>query len=375
MNVLILTPDRVGSTLLQRLITVYMNMHEFDQPVINLHELTNGLMKYYNPTFNCEVLGKPDNRPWGYYQKLSEITDLLNSTDHYKTSRLAHYHIKNRQDSMADQLPFYQYLNDNFFIISAQRQNLLEHGLSWCIQTHSRKLNVYTHQEKIDTFAKIYQNRITIDVAVMTRYLDKYVAYLKWVDDHFSVASYFKYETHMPNIEQYILGLDIFGNQSKKTWHDSFEIEFKDWNRCHYLVSDLSGISAQLPAPSVPRIEFDSRDQLDSVELAPVTTKADILNSLSAGDQQFLHEHSVRYVKTYHTIDELIKNNVLVTGIPIKLQTMLEKRRLIRNFDQCVEVYNNWVTQHGVGDPYTHTDINSLSFKELGHWHDLPRLT
>ena len=71
MNVLILTPDRVGSTLLQRLITVYMNMHEFDRPVINLHELTNGLMKYYNPVFNCEVLGKPDNRPWGYYQKLS----------------------------------------------------------------------------------------------------------------------------------------------------------------------------------------------------------------------------------------------------------------------------------------------------------------
>ena len=55
MNVLILTPDRVGSTLLQRLITVYMNMHNFDQPVINLHELTNGLIKYYNSRFNQEL--------------------------------------------------------------------------------------------------------------------------------------------------------------------------------------------------------------------------------------------------------------------------------------------------------------------------------
>lgn len=375
MNVLILTPDRVGSTLLQRLITVYMNMHEFDRPVINLHELTNGLMKYYNPVFNCEVLGKPDNRPWGYYQTLSEITELLNSADHYKTSRLAHYHIQNRQDTMADQLPFYQYLNDNFFIISAQRQNLLEHALSWCIQTHSKKLNVYTHQEKIDTFANIYQNRITVDVTTMIRYLDKYVAYLKWVDNHFAVASYFQYETHMPDIEQYILGLDIFGNQPKKTWHDSFDIEFSDWNRCHYLVSDLSGISAQLPAPRQPRIEFVVHDQLDSVELQPVTTKTAILNSLSAGDQQFLHKHSSRYVKTYRAIDQLIKNNVLVTGVPIKLQTMLEKRRLIRNFDQCVEVYNSWAAQHGVGDPYTHKDINEQAVKELGQWHDMPRLT
>ena len=375
MNVLILTPDRVGSTLLQRLITVYMNMHEFDQPVINLHELTNGLMKYYNPTFNCEVLGKPTNRPWGYYQKLSEITELLNSTDHYKTSRLAHYHIQNRRDTMADQLPFYQYLNDNFFIISAQRQNLLEHALSWCIQTHSKKLNVYTHQEKIDTFADIYQNRITVDVQVMTQYLNKYMRYLKWVDDHFSVASYFKYETHMPDIEQYILGLDIFGNQQKKTWHESFDIEFRDWNRCHYLISDLSGISAQLPAPITPRIEFDPHDQLDSLDLVPVTTKTAIFSSLSTGDKKFLHEHAVKYIKTYNVIDELIKNNVLVTGVPIKLQTMLEKRRLIRNFDQCVEVYNAWAERQGVGDLYTHTDLNQQAFKELGHWHDLPRLT
>ena len=89
MNVLILTPDRVGSTLLQRLITVYMVAHDFDQPVINLHELTNGLMKYYSPTFNQEVLGKPnDGKPWGYYQSLSEITDLLHSVEHYKNFKI-----------------------------------------------------------------------------------------------------------------------------------------------------------------------------------------------------------------------------------------------------------------------------------------------
>lgn len=74
MNVLILTPDRVGSTLLQRLITIYMTAHEYNKPVINLHELTNGLMKYYSPTFNQRVLGKPnDGKPWGYYQSLNEI--------------------------------------------------------------------------------------------------------------------------------------------------------------------------------------------------------------------------------------------------------------------------------------------------------------
>ena len=144
-NVLILTPDRVGSTLLQRLVTVYMLRKGGDKPIINLHELTNGLMKYYSPLFNQEVLGKSsDGKDWGYYQSLTEITELLNSVDHFKTSRLAHYHIKGRQDTMAEQVPFYNYLNDNFYIISCRRDNLFEHALSWVIQSHSKRLNVYS---------------------------------------------------------------------------------------------------------------------------------------------------------------------------------------------------------------------------------------
>jgi hypothetical protein len=75
MNVLILTPDAVGSTLLQRLITIYMQFHEFDRPVINLHELSNGLVKYYSPDFNCEILGKKQEA-WGYYQTLKQIVEM-----------------------------------------------------------------------------------------------------------------------------------------------------------------------------------------------------------------------------------------------------------------------------------------------------------
>ena len=374
MNVLILTPDRVGSTLLQRLITVYMQSHTYDRPVINLHELTNGLMKYYSPVFNREVLGKPTDRPWGYYQTLDEILEHLHSTDHYKTARLAHYHIVNRQDSMADQVPFYQYLNDNFFIISAQRKNLLEHALSWCIQGHSKRLNVYTHQEKIDTFADIYQNRITVDVNVMIAYLNKYVNYLRWVENHFTVNSYFEYETHLPNIEEYILGLDIFGGQQTKTWNDTFGIEFQDWNRCHYLVSDISGISAQLPAPDNLQLTFNSADQLDSIDLAPVVTKNEIFNSLSTGDRQFVRQNSSKYITSYKAIDELVHHKILVTGVPIKLQTMMEKRRLIKNFDQCTESYNHWVKATGIGDPYTDTDIKKIALNEISTWHSMPRL-
>jgi hypothetical protein len=352
-----------------------MQSHKYNRPVINLHELTNGLIKYYSPIFNCEVLGKPSpGVPWGYYQTLKEITEYLHSTDHYKTARLAQYHILNRNDSIADQVPFYQYLNDNFFVISAQRKNLLEHALSWGIHSHSKTLNVYSHQEKINIFADIYQNRITIDVNVMTDYLNKYTNYLQWVNDHFTVSSYFEYDTHLPKIEEYILGLDIFGSQQKKSWNDTFGIEFHDWNRCHYLHSDISGISRQLPGPDNLQITYNSTDQLDRVDIIPVQSKNAIYSSLSTVDQQFLQKHADQYVNSCSAISELVQNKILVTNVPIKLQTMMEKRRLVRNFDQCVEAYNQWVAKTGVGDPYTESDVKRIALDEISQWHSMPRL-
>jgi len=374
MNVLILTPDRVGSTLLQRLITVYMQAHTYDRPVINLHELTNGMIKYYSPVFNREVLGKPNGRPWGYYQTLAEITDLLHSTDHYKTSRLAHYHIRNRQDTMAQQVPFYQYLNDNFFIISAQRENLLEHALSWCINAYSKKLNVYSVQEKIDTFADIYANKITVAKPILIKFLKQYAEYLKWVDDHFSVASVFQYEQDMPRMEQYILDLPMFNNQPRRSWRDIFQIEFSDWNRCHYLVSDISGLSQQLLGHQThPALEFEAKSH--AYELKNIESKNLLMPSLSAVDQQFLLEHAKEYVNTRNAIEELRQNKILVTGIPMKLQTLLEKKLLINNFDQAVEWYNEWVSINQVGTPYTEQQLDQSMLDEIAQWHAVPKLT
>ena len=372
MNVLILTPDRVGSTLLQRLITVYMNMHEFDRPVINLHELTNGLIKYYSTDFGQEVLGKPNGRPWGYYQTLEEIADLLNSVPHYKTSRLAHYHIRNRQDSLAEQVPFYQYLNDNFFIISARRQNLLEHGLSWCIQTHSKKLNVYTHQEKVNTFYDLYQNRITVDPAALIKYLDQYREYLAWVDNHFHVSSYFHYERHLPDIEQYILNLPIFNGQQPRSFQDTFDIEFQDWNLCHYLGSDLSGLSTQLEHHKDPQLEY-SGAMLSPTELVP-TQQNNIANSLSRADQEFLLTHGANYRRVADALTELVDKKVLVTSVPIKLQTMLEKKLLIRNYDQCVSLYNEWAVKNKTGTVYNDEMLSVAMQREITSWHSQLKL-
>jgi hypothetical protein len=237
MNVLILTPDAVGSTLLQRMLTIYMQFHDFDRPVINLHELTNGLARYYSPEFNRELIGKKELKNWGYYQTLKEVAELLGSVDHYKTSRLAYYHILQRGDSIDQQIPFYKYLNDNFYIIACRRKNIFEHALSLTLKKITKKANVYTAHEKIDTFYEIYRSGVNLDSTVFVNQLDAYRRYIEWSEQYFNISSYFGYEQDVPRLEEYILNLPVFGNQSTRiTWEKNFGLSFNDSHLLIFLI-------------------------------------------------------------------------------------------------------------------------------------------
>ena len=365
MNVLVLTPDAVGSTLLQRLITIYMQFHDFDRPVINLHELTNGLRKYHNTTFNQEILGKP-NGNWGYFQTLQQIVEMLSSVEHYKTSRLAYYHIKNRQDSQGDQVQFYRYLNDNFYIIACRRHNVFEHAVSMALNKVTKKLNVYSAEEKIDGFFDLYQNGIEIDTDNFVYALDSYKEYLDWVKNYFNVASYFHYEKNLPNIENYILDLPIFANKPRRvSWHDRFGIEFNNWNRCHFYNSDIG--TAALTRPE----EFAQLTrQTANAEATGTSLALQSVRSLMTPDQtDFFSTHQDQYYSTSDQIRAMCEQGVMVTPPPIKKQTLAEKRYMIRNFDQLLDFYNQWIIYNtDVGIPMELSTLEKLSTVERQYW-------
>lgn len=385
MNVLILTPDRVGSTLLQRVLTVYLLGQNVDRPVINLHELTNGLIKYYNPVTNSEVLGKPNNTNWGYYQTLPEIVELLKSVDHYKTSRLAHYHIVNRQDIINDQIKFYEYLNKDFFIISCRRENLFEHALSWGIQSFSKTLNVYSAYEKFISFESIYKNKIKLTEQSLKIYLQKYKKYIEWCDTYFNVQSYFNYDKDIADLENYVLSLDFMKTKPKISWEQMFGQDFKDFNACHRLLPNLKLLPAQgtkslsyfnIPSKAKWKLLKGSdwpeqpEDFENKKQHLPAEIKNEIENffggNLLVTDSQyhFLEKNLDLYQQTNKQITKLIDDGFLVTGIPIKLQSLSEKKIIIENFDECVNWYNEWVEEHNFGKSYTNTDIEKISYEE-----------
>lgn len=417
MNVLILTPDAVGSTLLQRLITIYMQFHQYDRPVINLHELTNGLVKYYNPKFDQEVLGKKEGA-WGYHQSLKEIVDLLSTTDHYKTSRLAHYHIRNRQDTLEQQIPFYQYLNDNFYVISCRRHNVFEHALSWCLAKITKKLNVYSGNEKIDTFFDLYKTGLDIDPNSLIQTLNAYRDYVKWCNDHFNVASYFYYDEHLPRIEKYILNLPIFSQQTKLlSWQDNFDMNFDTWNQCRYIESDLGTLALDYPKnfaqltdqtkitsgnnrladnhlfltgyqtvadaswPAISTIDeyknlpLHIRNEVEGKHGLALPTSTDVTSTqpltelLPADHQDFLNQHQHKYQTALTAISDMVSTGIMINPPPVKKQTLAEKKHIIKNYSHLLDVYNKWIVLNpDIGLPLEESTLDQFAQAERDRW-------
>lgn len=408
MNVLVLTPDAVGSTLLQRLITIYMQFHEFDKPVINIHELAQGLSKYYSPDFNRELLSGNNGNALPF-QSLTEITNLLRSTDHYKTSRLAQYHIRTRRDPIEEQIPFYRYLNENFYIISSRRHNVFEQALSWAINKITKKLNVYTAQENFDTFLDLFKDPVTVDPNSLIFTLETYKNYIQWCDDHFDVGSYFYYDQHLGNIEKFILNLPIFTGQPKKlSWEDVYGISFNSWNQCHRITSNIEEIALSSPE-QLKQLSWDTSvgnnldhlDQLYQKQIVneyklvadsswpTVNTVEDFQNLpeaikdecirihglqafnrynqnkklvsfLPADQVAFANKNMGQYLQSLDSIEQMHKLGILFGGVPIKKQTLAGKRAIVKNFDECVNVYNEWI----IANPEIGKPIDSETIKQ-----------
>ena len=141
MNVLILTPDGVGSTILQRLLTMTLYLEKIE--VVNTHELTNGFC------LNKGILTK--NFDLRYSQKLQEIVQLIKQSDKntHIVSRLAKYHLDARQDNPQSQKTFFAFLNSFYGKkIMCIRNNIFEYALSWSIRERSGVLNVYNREDK-----------------------------------------------------------------------------------------------------------------------------------------------------------------------------------------------------------------------------------
>lgn len=421
MNILLLTPDAVGGTFLERMISIYAQFQTHDKPVIDIHRIDNKLEKVYSPDFNMEILQNSSGT-----QPLEKTIELLKESTHYSIAKLVYYRMEGHPDSPNQKREFYQFLSENFFIISCRRRNIFENALSWSFNNITGALNVYHVKTKLEKFVNLFKNPVYIDPESFVQSLEKYRRYINWADQNFSIGSYWYYENHVHDVENYIRKLPMFSNSSFVGWKDKFGIDFECWNRCHFLKSDIGNLALKF---SQEKFELLSNNIDNSQDLNPDQTRCSAQAFLSAYDtvadgswpkiknliefqslpdniknecmvmhglepsyqeslvatkleelnpeyQQYLKKYQDQYYHGASMIDQMRNLGILPNHVPIKKNTLAEKMIMCKNLDEIISTYNNWSLDNlDISDTISFEQLQHSAALEIKNWKEATKST
>jgi len=302
-NYLILTPDGVGSTYLQRALTVYLNSAGLDY--WNTHELLNGLGLQEGKLYKDWKLK--------YSQTVPDICNLLQSTNNNLVSRIAQYHITGRlEEKKENYQQIFDTCNSKFDRIFYCTRDPFEYALSWSIRRNTNILNVYNIKERIDVHGNdIKQN---IDLKFFNRKLEQYSRYEYWAEDNFNITQSVAYDNIHHNIDDVMKELTGLDHNVE----ERFGISLQDYSTVRYLISMYIQTK-------------DKKYQFDKVKTLGVLKLKKFIQGML-------------YLR-------------LPNEIPVKMNTMQDKQDRIANFDDAVEVYNRWSTTTNNYMPISQEDI------------------
>jgi len=270
--------------------TLYIENHN----VQNTHELTNGIELVNGIAVK--------NSELGYSQSLGEIANILHDSQAQTTlvSRLAKYHMDNREDPANDRQDFYKLLNRHFEkIIMCVRENIFEYAMSWSIRNQSGVLNVYVKEDR-DKVLQVSE----VDEKYFIQKCQQYVKYTEWVEHNFPNVETVSYENMIKNSDAVM---------QKLTGHrDSFTNK------------------VGLPLSSLLSNEYNflrnrSESNLTNDKLKPL-------------------------VKYKRVCNEMIDKKIII-GAPLKNTTLTDKKNQIKNFNVCLDKFytfaknHNWIDQ------------------------------
>jgi hypothetical protein len=113
-------------------------------------------------------------------------------------------------------------------------------------------------------------------------------------------------------------------------------------------------------------------NQQDFLKLAAPKVEHNVpalLDHRSPEQIAFLQEHNQRYVTARDSISRMIELGIMTSPVPVKKQTMAEKRYLVKNFAECVAVYNEWVERNpGIAKPFGEEELAQHMEREREIW-------
>lgn len=296
MNYLIVTPDGVGSTFLQRAITLILYLKNED--VINSHEILNGielkdqkLIRFIKANYN---------------QSIDEIKEVLSNTNNnYIVSRLAKYHLDNRNENAHECEKLFKFLNSFFSkVIVCKRKNIFEYALSWGLRHQTGYLNVFSLKQKREV-----RINHTVDLNFFNQKLIDYKNYINWIEQFFPKATEIYYEDLIDDPNTSLLKLNIDATIFEK----HFNMSLKEFIK----------------------LEYDLHEKA-------------FLNQINKSNKNEIKRVS-KIKKCFFKMHQL---GIIPAGtMPIKNTSLQTKKNIILNYNECLENYrnfsrmNNWIDQ------------------------------
>ena len=312
MNYLILTPDGVGSTYLQRVLTVYFNCA--GKKYWNTHELLNGLDIEEGNLYKDETIG--------YKQSVKEIAQLITDSKNSIVSRIAKYHIHARLVfRQEDYTQLYNVCNKKFGQIFYCTRDPFEYALSWSIRRETDVSNVYSVDERIDVHnLNRYRN---IDLVYFHEKLQEYGEYEYWAEDNFNVTRSVEYDSLHQNVDNMMQELTGLSHSVQQ----SHGVSLQDYSRIRYLSSMYK----------------QTKDSVYSFDCQSIIEDLCSLRSF---------------------IDMLRDHKQMPTGIPIKMNTLEDKKKRVLNFNRALDQYNTWASKGNRHPELSEDDINQKINRE-----------
>ncbi len=215
MNYLVLTNDGIGSSYLQRSLTLYLNSAGIEY--WNTHELLNGVACNNG---NIYKQWRDNNFE---LQPVNEIITCLNESTNNIVSRVGLHWAHQRNDIST----LYPVLRSKYNKILMCKRDPFEYALSWAIRSSEGIGNLY----RVDKKRSLSLN-YDVDMDFFKTKLEEYHKYIYWTMDNFNAqeVNYNDLQINIDDMMQKITGLD-------HSVEDKFGISLQNYSRVRYLAS------------------------------------------------------------------------------------------------------------------------------------------
>jgi hypothetical protein len=117
----------------------------------------------------------------------------------------------------------------------------------------------------------------------------------------------------------------------------------------------------------IHKVTVPSTGQVDMIVRTELSHP--LIELLPDHHRDFVNQHKQSYDVAGSSIDTMIQSGIIISTPPIKKQTLAEKKHLIQNYQQLLNVYNQWIEKNpDMGNTLNHDVLNKFADLETARW-------